>query len=350
MRISLVVVAHRSAEVLADCLASFRAEAAAAGVEPDVVVVDHSEDPAEVIALEGMKIDRLLVRPNRGYAAGVNVGVAAAGGEVILIANADVELLPGSLAGLLRGLEAGFTVVGPQLVWDRDGRVFLPVPEDPSPGAELGRLRRLHNQAAWERWLTRAVDEMWDLWQADSCVEVAALRGPVLAVRRHDFLRLGPLDEGYFLYFEETEWLWRARRRGARLGFAGDARVLHHWAHSTRRLDRAGEIEAASRRRFLRRNFGLPARCLRRLALRRVREVGPAAEIIEPPEALPIADADLWLLSFYPHFLPAAGWLSGGTLPRVVVERTARGEWWLAALVGGRGAWRLAGAWRWGTA
>lgn len=346
--VSLVIVAYRSAGVLPACLASFRREAAVAGVADDVVVVDHSEDETEVAALGGMDIDTVLIRPNGGYAAGINVGVAAAKGDVILIANPDVELLPGSLAALLHGLDDGFTVVGPKLVWDLEGRVFLPVPEDPSPRAERGRLRRLSSQAAWERWLSGAADEMWGVWAAPSCIEVPMLRGPALALKRKDFFRLGPWDEEYFLYYEETDWLWRARKRGARLGLAGDGVVCHHWGHATRGLQMREEIEEASRKRFFAKQFGSLSRLLIRRARRRVTDVGVDAQRIATPEDLPRLEARLWLLSPYRHLLPAAGWLGGGPLPPVIAERTGAGTWWAAAMDGGPGNWRCAGSWVWG--
>ncbi len=346
--VSLITVTYRSAEVLPACLASFRREAAAAGVDAEAVAVDHSEDAAEAAVLRRMDIETVLVMPNRGYAAGINAGVAAASGEIIVIANPDVEFLPGSLAGLLNGLEAGFTVVGPKLVWDLEGRVFLPVPEDPSPRRELDRLRRLRSQQAWERWITGAVSEMWRLWTADSIEEAPMLRGPCLAVRRPDFVSLGPWDEGYFLYYEETDWLWRARRRGARLGLAGDAAVCHHWGQATRHLDTRAQIEEASRNRFVKKTYGPWWRFRLRRARARVTDAGAEAVRIPSPRELPRADARLWLLSPYKHLLPAAGWLGDGPLPSVIASRTGEQTWWAAAVDGEPGRWRLAGTWMWG--
>ena len=48
MKVSLVVVCHHSSRVLSPCLESFRREATAAGVEAEVVAVEHSEDAAEL--------------------------------------------------------------------------------------------------------------------------------------------------------------------------------------------------------------------------------------------------------------------------------------------------------------
>jgi len=351
VRISLVVVSYRSAGVLPACVASFRREAGAAGLEPEVVVVEHSEDETEATAAAAVAgVDRLLVRANRGYAAGINVGVDAATGELLLIANPDVELRPGSLSGILRGLEAGYAVVGPELVWDREGLVRLPVPEDPAPRAELMRAARRRWRGAWRRGLAPAVEATWRLWKAEGAVEVSSLRGPALAFRRTTYDLLGPWDEAYFLYSEETDWLWRARRRGFRLGLAAGAQVWHHWAHSTRELDGREEIEAASRRRFLERNYGLVSRAALGWLERHPGVVGLVdADVVDGPRAVRASGVDLWLLSPFPHLMPCAGWFEGETVPEAVVERTRRGVWYSAGMVReGAGRWRVIGAWRWG--
>ncbi|MCG6964068.1 MAG: glycosyltransferase, partial [Acidobacteria bacterium] len=253
MRVTLTAVAYRSSEVLPACIASFRREAAAAGVKAEVVVVEHSEDEDEAHAAAELDPAQLLVCPNRGYAAGINAGVAAATGDVILVANPDVELLEGSLSALLAALDEGFAVVGPRLVWDREGRVSLPIPEDPSPRAEIRRAARRRWPALWRRWLGGWLDELWGMWTAVGTIETVSLRGPALIFRRRDF---SPWDESYFLYYEETEWLWRMRRGGGRLAVAPQARVLHHWGHATRNLEGRQNLEAASRRRFLQRTMG----------------------------------------------------------------------------------------------
>jgi GT2 family glycosyltransferase len=51
--------------------------------------------------------------------------------------------------------------------------------------------------------------------------------GASLFVRREVFADIGLLDERYFHYFEERDFVERARRRGWRLGLACRSRVLH---------------------------------------------------------------------------------------------------------------------------
>lgn len=347
MKVSLVVVAHRSQEELPGCISSFRREASALGAEPEVVVVEHSEDPACAEAARSSGADVTLVRPNRGYAAGLNAGVASATGEVLLLGNPDVELLPGGLGRLLDGLRAGFAVTAPQQVWDRQGRLLLPVPDDPAPRAEALRLARRAWQWLWRLGLGADLERTSRLWSAVGPRQVPCLRGPLLALERATWDALGPLDEGYFLYYEETEWLWRASRSGARLALVGDARIVHRFGHATRlRLDR-GAIEERSRRRFFERNYSPLARRLVGWLERRPQGSGPAVVPLAGPEEVPAVEADLWLLSPFRHLQPAAGWV-GDTVPDELGRLTREGAWVTAAArrVGGR--WRLCGCWAWG--
>ena len=348
MKVSLVVVCHRSSRVLKPCLESFRREATAAGVEAEVVAVEHSEDAAELAKVEAIGVDRLLELPNRGYAAGLNAGAEEAGGDVLLLANPDIRFFPGSLAALLDGVERGFDVVGPKFVWDDGGAVLLPAAEDPAPSAELARAIRRRSPQVWSASLGRTLDEAWRLWTAEETLPVAGLRGALLAVTRGTLSRFGPFDEGYFLYYEETEWLWRARRRGARLGLAAGARVQHQWGHSTGQSDGAAEREEISRRRFVARNYGGLWRRILRASSGGSRREPMTVIRLDDAATIPDADNDLWLASQFPHLVPAIGIVHSRAMPSAFLDFCRAWRWVVASAVRSDGDWRIAGAWTWG--
>jgi GT2 family glycosyltransferase len=346
MKISLVIVCHHSSRVVSQCVETFRREAAAAGVEAEVVAVEHSEDGAELERVRSVGVDHLLEQPNRGYAAGLNAGADEATGELLLLANPDIQFFPGSVGALVEGIGQGFDVVGPQFVWDDDASVFLPPAEDPAPSAELGRAFRRRSPRAWSASLTRTLDETWRLWTADGTVSVAALRGALLAVPRESMSRFGPFDEGYFLYYEETEWLWRARRRGARLGLAADARVQHRWGHATGQSDGAVEREETSRKRFMARNYsGLWRRILRasggagRSSLKVLR--------LQDADSVPEIESDLWLASPFPSLEPGLGSVRSRAMPPPFLDFCRTWRWVVASAARDAGGWRIAGAWTW---
>jgi hypothetical protein len=182
---------------------------------------------------------------------------------------------------------------------------------------------------------------------ADQPCEVPSLRGPLLVLSRDTFGRLGPLNDDYFLFYEETEWLWRARRRGARLVLAPNAHVAHRWGHATRRCGNTGEIEERSRDLFFERNYSAPLRSmLRRLAPRR-EPPDDRFERVAGPEAVPRIDADVWLVSIVSQMEPAVGCVRCSGLPPAALELTETGRWYAVAAGREGDRWRLAGSWMW---
>lgn len=346
--LSLVVVCHHSAEVVPSCVESFRREARTVGVECEVVVVEQSEDADEEAAAVATGAERVLVRPNRGYAAGLNAGIAAAAGDVLLLANPDLRFGESSLRGLLDALGDGFDVVGPQLTWDPAGTVLFPVAEDPAPRAELLRTLRRRHQVVWDWGLGSWLDTMWRAWSASGPVQVSCLRGPLLVLRRHTADRFGPFDERYFLYYEETQWLWRARRLGGRFAVVGDSRVEHHWGHSTARRDDREQIEQASRARFFARNYGPAWRWALRLSAVGSERAGVTGLQVAGPDAVAETGADLWLFSTFRHLEPAVGAIGCSRPPKRIGEVAADGRWFALAAARDGDRWVSRGSWTWG--
>jgi GT2 family glycosyltransferase len=316
--VSFVTVAYRSSKVLAAALASLRREAGRSGLAVEVVVVDHSEDAEELRRLERLEPDRLVAAANRGYAAGINTGLAVARGERLLVSNPDIEFQAGALAALLDGL-AAFDIVGPQFVI---GEFMLPPADEQTPLAEWRRWRAARSPARRRALLRREVARWRRVWESSCACPVPALSGALLAFARPVWERLGAWDEAYFLFFEETDWLRRARRAGLRLAVVPGARVLHRWGHAADARDPATAARfAESRRRFYRRHFGALGAWIAARSISPWR--GAAWPALPPVEALP-RSAAWWLASPSPTGLPAAGArLAAARLPAALAELAA---------------------------
>lgn len=292
--VSLVLVAHRSAALLPEAAGSFRREAAACGLRAEVVVVEHSEDAAEAERAAACRPDQLLVRPNRGYAAGINAGCAAARGALLLAGNPDVELGGGALGGLAAALGSGFDVAGPRFGL---GALLFPPADPQTPRAELAR-RRARPGRRWRAHLGRELARWRRAWEASAPLPQPTLSGALLAFRRELLARVGPWDEDYFLYFEETDWLRRVRRDGGRLALVPAASATHRWGHSASPARFAARF-AASRERYFRRHFPL----LGAAVLRMPEAPAPAPR---PADEAPVGEPWRWLLGPGRHGFPAA--------------------------------------------
>ncbi|MBZ5589539.1 MAG: glycosyltransferase [Acidobacteriia bacterium] len=329
--VSLVVVSYGSSAEAGAALESFRADARRANAACEVVVVDHAGGEDEGARLRRLAPDRLLVRPNRGYAAGVNAGVAAATAPTVLVGNPDVIFRPGSVAALLQALDQGWDIVGPQFVL---GEFLFPPSDLQTPGEQLVRSFASRSRRVW-RWHLRRELHRWRRgWEASAPIPMPTLSGALLAFRRATFGRVGPWDEGYFLYFEETDWLRRAAASGLRIAQVPDARVEHLYGHAVGPQELAVHY-LASRDRFLSAHFGWRGRMARRLRVGR----GALRPVPLPPafEALPPGTL-YWLLSPTTLGLPAWGWLGeragvGAALGAFAQARRARARYTLLTVV-----------------
>jgi GT2 family glycosyltransferase len=176
-----------------------------------VVVVDNGSTDGSVARLQEARPDVELLesRRNRGYAGGNNIGIRHAltlDAEFVWILNNDTEVEPGALTALVEAL--------PSSEWGILASSLI----DPASG---------DIRATAGVCVNGSLEPMVCIGCDLSCHPASALMGASLFVRRDVFADVGFLDESYFHYFEERDFVERARRFGWRLGLACRSRVLH---------------------------------------------------------------------------------------------------------------------------
>lgn len=228
-RLGAVVVNYNAGSHLVDCVRSIRAE----GID-DVVVVDNcSEDSSlKVLAADDPSVHLVMSDANRGYGAGINRGVASVATEIVIVCNPDVKLQPGTARALLGALDEdpGAAIAGPRLL-EEDGSLYPSAREFPSLLDAAGhgfvglfaprnRFSRRYKMLDWDHGERREVD-----WVSGAC----------FAARRCALVSLGGVDEAYFMYLEDVDICFRARRAGWRVLYEPTAVVVHYQGVSTDR-------------------------------------------------------------------------------------------------------------------
>jgi GT2 family glycosyltransferase len=213
--VAVVVLNWNQEQDTAECLASLRK---VSGIPLQVILVDNGSSPDSVDRLERSFAEARVIRlpENRGFAAGNNVGIKQAlkdGVSHILLLNNDTVVHPVFLAPLLDGLSTpGVGVVGPKIYYH----------------SEVNRLWFAGGMIDWRtgrQWHLGA-NEL-DKGQWDRSREVDYITACCLLAPASLFREIGGLDERYFIYFEETDWNLRARRRGYRCRYLPDSRIYH---------------------------------------------------------------------------------------------------------------------------
>lgn len=281
--VSVIIVSWNTRDLLEACLASVLSSEGVGRL--DIVVIDNASiDGSLNTVTERFPAVRTIANPdNRGFAAATNQGIAVTSTPIILLLNSDTEVAPDAIRALVSALAAdpGLGAVGARLV-DPDGAVQTSCSRASTAWREAVHVLRLERVA-------RGLDYPASTWRSDEPVEVDVIQGACLMVRREVIDVVGGLDEGYFMYSEETEWCERIRTAGWRLAWVPSATVVHHGAGSTRLVP--SEMFArlyASKVRFLRRNRGAGSARAFKVAL----AIAASARLIAAPFALMLRPRD----------------------------------------------------------
>lgn len=302
--VSAVVVSHRSAREALECVKSLRRAFREEGIAGEVIVVDCDSGADQVRLLETAGADLVLpLGENRGYAGGLNAGLATATSFRILLSNADVVFRTGSVVPLLECLDdPAVGVAAPLAFWDPSDSVRLPpgwAPGFLSDLAQLSAGRRLPRE---ELRFASFARETLRLWEHGG--NARHLTGAALAVRRDVFDRIGRFDERFPFEYEETEWEDRVLARKLLLRFVPRARVHHLWGASAVASPDTPARRAESRRIYWRRRYRRLGKAILDWASSRGR--APGFPRIAQPH-VPARQGAWVAISTNPSLLPFAG-------------------------------------------
>ena len=218
---SLVVLNWRGERATTRCVASLRRLERAE--ECEILVVDNESTTSTRRVLAGLPgVTVVPLATNRGFAGGMNAGIAAARGRFIALFNNDLVVGPGWLAQGLRVLEdpkVGL-VGGPQFPWD--GEI---VPRSEEGGLALvGMDPELGFTVLGPAPSKRQV--------------VAALDGCNILARTDLLRRLGGFDPDYFAYYEDVDLCARAWALGYETVFDPQMPVWHRRGQSSDQVAR----------------------------------------------------------------------------------------------------------------
>jgi len=237
MNVSVCIVSYNCRDLLRSCLLSLGRDDTAADYETIVADNASTDGTVDMLREEFAHVTCLANRENRGFAAATNQTLNCARGDVRIMLNPDTEVRPGAL-GLLASKLASHPeigAVGAKLRWP-EGALQLTCHPFPTLWRTLVAQLGLHRAFPRTR-LFGGYDMTW--WSHDQPRQVDWVSGGCLAMSREAWERVGPLDEGYFMYAEEVDWCYRLRQIGLQCWYLPEAIIVHHeaatWGDAARR-------------------------------------------------------------------------------------------------------------------
>ena len=223
--ISCTIVNYNAGALLRGCVDSLLA----CPLDIEIIVVDNASSDGSLDSLPALpQVHVIRNSANLGFAAACNIGGQVASAPFLLFLNPDCHFLPGTLATLLAGLQAGERVgmVGGLLVNEEGveqggGRRAVP-----TPWRSFVRAFGLHRFA--HRWPKLFYDfHLHKQPLPEEPIEVEAISGACMLVKREAVEDVGLWDEGYFLHCEDLDWCMRFRKHEWKILFVPDAIIIH---------------------------------------------------------------------------------------------------------------------------
>ncbi|OFX18130.1 MAG: hypothetical protein A2Z18_04220 [Armatimonadetes bacterium RBG_16_58_9] len=236
MRLSIAIVNWNTNDLLESCIRSIEKYHPTAAYE--IIVVDNASEDFDYQKFSGQfpQVKFMANEENAGYARANNQALEASAGDYVLLLNPDTEVTENALEHLLRFMESheGAAAAGCRLVRPT-GEVEQSVRSFPAPGPiawEFLGLSRLFPKSR-----TFGAYRM-TYFDYDTEARVDQPMGSCLILSRRAIDKVGLMDEQFPIFFNEVDWLYRAKQTGYEVYFTPDATVIHHGAASTKQAGR----------------------------------------------------------------------------------------------------------------
>lgn len=250
--VSIIIINYNTYRLTADCIRSIHKHTS--NVDYEIILVDNAstECEPEKFTAEFPFIHLVKSNKNVGFAGGNNIGITHAKGDEILLLNSDTVLLNDAISitsGKLNENDAA-GIITCRMQYE-DGRVqhnCQPFPSGLKIWMERMRLHRLLPSSIRSGFMqghyfdySKAGKPDW-VW------------GTYMHFRKQmlkDFPN-GKLQEDYFMYVEDLQWCFEARKHGWEILYEPSARIIHYSGGSS---GPRNEIIHKNFDDFIRRNY-----------------------------------------------------------------------------------------------
>ena len=208
-------------------------------VNYEIIIVDNGSKTDESILLKNKYPDIITIRSERnlGFAGANNLGVLNTKGDLVFFLNNDVLIIDDNLEQFASYLEASSKIAGiSPLILNNDANKTI----------QYGGYTSLNSITL----RNRAINERSANYSISKPVKTEFLHGAAMLIKKEAMEDAGPMDEEYFLYYEEMDWCMKFKKRGYELWMVPTFKIVHNNS-STIGLDNPLKTYYITRNRLL---------------------------------------------------------------------------------------------------
>ncbi len=220
--LSIIILSYNTKELTVKCLESIVSQymEQLENGEFEIIVVDNASSDASASKISNLKsqISNLKViknKENLGFAKGCNIGARESRGRYLLFLNSDTEVLDRGFLGMIKFLEENdnVTILGGKLL-NKDG----------SAQPSCGKFYNLFNLFL----MLMGIERFGVLKSSPKNIQrVDWVSGGCMMIRSKFFQEIGGFDEKFFMYTEDMELCFRAKKIDNPTYFYPNVKVLH---------------------------------------------------------------------------------------------------------------------------
>jgi GT2 family glycosyltransferase/glycosyltransferase involved in cell wall biosynthesis len=242
-KVTVLIVSWNGMEFLESCLRSLEEQ-----TFPDfeVIVVDNgsTDGSPDLIARQFPDVKLIKFQTNRGFTCGINAGIEAASGDIILLLNQDTVVLSGWIENMVKGLaeDQQIAIVGCKILYP-----------DRQTLQHAGGV--LHLNGLTDHYGAGEMDQ----GQHDSDRDCDYVTGAAFGFKASLVDHIGLFDERYSpAYFEELDFCLRALRHNFRVRYLHKPKIIHYESSSTGKFSpRFLYLYHRNRLKFMQKHFNL---------------------------------------------------------------------------------------------
>jgi GT2 family glycosyltransferase len=232
--LDVIIVAHRSRQLVRDCLDSLRAYPPSFAASVFVVDNDSRDGTIELLRDEFPDVILLANAKNVGFSAANNQAIRLGSGTYVLALNPDTRVSEGALDRLVELMreKPEIGIAGCRLELEDGSLDHAAKRSFPTPVSALGHFTGIGRRPGARGPLAAYRAPEIEAGPVD------AVNGAFMLMRRDALQDVGLFDEGYWMYMEDLDLCYRFREAGWITWYEPGATVVHVKAGTSGKLRR----------------------------------------------------------------------------------------------------------------
>ncbi|MFC1646858.1 glycosyltransferase family 2 protein [Patescibacteria group bacterium] len=222
--LSIIIVSYNTKDLTDDCLRTLYESLKGSKIKTEVVVIDNvsTDGTKEMIGKKYPKVTLVKNKENVGFGRANNQGIKMASGDQILLLNTDIVVLKDAIVKLYRqSKKRGNAFLGGKLYnADRTSQASC------GPFFNLTTVMLMLFFKGDQLGITR--------FSPNKPIKTDWISGACIIAPKKLFLKNLLFDESIFMYMDEVDLLYRARKMGYGTYFYPSARFIHYGAASSK--------------------------------------------------------------------------------------------------------------------